>query len=308
MKTKSLGYLYLLNTIFFFSTYEVVSKMLVEKIDPFQINFIRFFIGGVILFLVILYKRDIHISKKDLYMVSVIGIINVVISMNLLQVSLYMPNARASVVAVIFSSNPIFVFAFSVLIDREKVHAYKLVGMLMGMAGIVVIFFEKLQVNLSDLKSPLLALASAVFYGLYTVIGRKSSVRIGSLKMNAYSFIIGSLVLLPMLLFFKMPTYQFDVSGIGQVLYLSVLVTGLAYWTYFKGLSIAGASKGSLVFFIKPALASVIAILLLGEIPTVNLLLGTAFIIVGIMITVNWIGFKEKFIVSMKDFVNTYRI
>ena len=36
------GYLYLLTTIFFFSTYEVVNKVIAARIDPFQINFIRF--------------------------------------------------------------------------------------------------------------------------------------------------------------------------------------------------------------------------------------------------------------------------
>jgi drug/metabolite transporter (DMT)-like permease len=283
MKQHKLGYIYLFNTVFLFSTYEVVSKTLVGKIDPFQVNFIRFFIGGLLLFLFLLWKGEVAVSKKDLLLLGLVGIINVVASMNLLQMSLYVQGAKASVAAVIFSSNPIFVFAFSALLDKEKLHAHKLLGLLLGILGILVVFLEKLDFRTLDIKSPLLALLSAVFYGLYTVIGRKASVRVGSLKMNSYSFLIGSLCLLPFLLLFKIPVISFDTSGIVQLAYLAVMVTGLAYLTYFMGLSIMGASKGSLVFFIKPALASVLAILFLKERASLNLFFGTMLILLGIV-------------------------
>ncbi|MCX7921290.1 MAG: DMT family transporter [Clostridia bacterium] len=295
MKPENKGYIFLLNTVVLFSTFEVVSKTLVGKIDPFQINFIRFFVGGLILLIFLMTKKDLYIQKKDLTLVALVGIVNVAISMNLLQLSLYVPNAKASVVAVIFSSNPIFVFAFSVLIDKEEAHIYKLAGMFVGIIGIIIIFFERLQLNGLRYTSPLLALTSAVFYGLYTVIGRKASMRVGSLKMNSYSFLIGSGILLPMFILFKIPLVEFDYSGIWQVAYLAVLVTGLAYLTYFKGLSMIGASKGSLVFFIKPVLASLIAILFLKEQPSINLFVGTILIVAGIVITIYWPLMSAKF-------------
>lgn len=295
--------MYLLNTVILFSSYEVVSKTLVGKIDPFQINFIRFFVGGLILFLFILFTGNLSIGKKDFMLVAAAGIINVAISMNLLQESLYVHNAKASVAAVIFSSNPIFVSVFSALMDKEKISLHKLLGLFLGVLGIVVIFIEKLDLHSINFKSPVLALLSAVFYGLYTVIGRKASVKIGSLKMNSYSFLIGSLVLLPFLLLRGIPVVSFDYTGIYQVAYLSLLVTGLAYLTYFKGLSAIGASKGSLVFFIKPVLASCIAILFLKEQATVSLFAGTLLILAGIVIIVYWLNMKEKIAEFCRNFV-----
>ena len=291
MKAERSGYIYLLLTVFLFSTYEVVSKTLVNKIDPFQINFIRFLIGGVILFCFLLYKSDIGVSLKDMGWLLLIGAINVALSMSLMQLSLYQPNAKASVAAVVFSSNPIFVTIFSSLIDKEKVTMNKIMGLVVGMTGIIVVFSDK--IGAAGFKSPLLALFSAIFYGLYTVMGRRLSVRVGSLKMNAYSFIGGSLVLLPFLLIFKHPVLNFDYSGIFQVMYLSVFVTGLAYLMYFKGLSILGASKGSLVFFMKPVFASLIAVVFLGEKITLNLIFGTLLIISGIGIVIYWSAIKN---------------
>lgn len=293
MKKEYIGYLHLLNTLILFSTYEAVSKTLVGRINPFQINFIRFLIGGIILFVFLLLKENLSISKKDLIWVTVLGVINVVFSMCLLQLSLYVGGARASVSAIIFSSNPIFVSIFATYADKEKITPYRLAGLLLGLAGIIVIFFDKLDFS-SNILNPLLALISAAFFGLYTVLGRKVAVRIGSLKMNSYSFLIGSAALLPILIFSKISPVDFDYSCIIQVAYISVLVTGLAYLTYFYGLSITGASKGSLIFFIKPILASVIAILFLKEPFSLNLLMGTVLIILGVLIVLYWTTFIQK--------------
>ncbi|OPZ89732.1 MAG: putative inner membrane transporter yiJE [Firmicutes bacterium ADurb.Bin419] len=282
MKSNKIGYLYLLITIILFSTYEVVGKTLVNKADPFQVNFLRFFIGGVLLFFILLLKGDIAIKPKYLGHVAVVGIINVVFSMNLLQLSLNIPNSKASVVAVIFSSNPIFVTIVAALIDRERIRLYKVVGLMFGMFGVIMISINGILSGALDLKSPLLALGSAVLYGLYTVLGGKVSSRIGSLKMNSYSFILGSLTLLPFLFFFKFPVLRFDYSATYQLIYLSLFVTGIAYLTYFMGLSVIGASKGSLVFFLKPVLATIFSVIILKEKVTLNFVFGTMLIILGI--------------------------
>ena len=288
MKSSKLGYLYIFITIIFFSTYEVVSKTLVNKVNPFQVNFLRFFIGGILLFIVLLAKGDVSIESKDLGKVLIVGIINVVLSMNLLQLSLNMPDSKASIAAVIFSSNPIFVTFFAALINKEKISLNKIVGLLFGVIGVILISLDGIKVDHINLKSPALALLSALLYGLYTVLGGKVSRKIGSLKMNSYSFLFGSLTLLPFLIIFKIPIIKFDYSATFQILYLSFFVTGIAYLTYFMGLARTGASKGSLVFFLKPVLASVFSIIILDERITSGFVLGTILIIFGITLVLYW--------------------
>lgn len=288
MKSTRLGYLYILITIVFFSTYEVVSKTLVNRVNPFQVNFLRFFIGGILLFFIVLAKGDISIEPKDLGKVTIVGIINVVLSMNLLQLSLNMPGAKASIAAVIFSSNPIFVTFFAALINKEKINLNKIIGLMFGVLGVILISLNSIKVAPVSLKSPVLALLSAILYGLYTVLGGKVSKKIGSLKMNSYSFLLGSLTLLPFLIIFKVPIIKFDYSATFHILYLSLFVTGIAYLTYFLGLTLTGASKGSLVFFLKPVLASIFSVIILGEGITSSFVLGTVLIIFGITLVLYW--------------------
>jgi drug/metabolite transporter (DMT)-like permease len=292
-RTKGVGYFNLLITLIFFSTFEVVSKTVVDRIDSYQMNFLRFFIGGLVLFVIILAKREVAITGRELLWCTGLGIINVALSMNFLQLSLYMPDAKASVSAVIFSSNPIFVCVFAALIDKEKISIQKLAGLFTGIIGILTIFYEKLGGGLPGFKSPLFALLSAVLYGLFTVLGRKVSSRIGSLKMNTYCFLTGSLAMLPLFLFTDSRMPVVDVMSIVKILYLAVFVTGVAYMAYFKGLSIVGTTNGSLVFFLKPALASLIAIMFLNEKASLNLFLGTALIIAGVVIVVRFGDIKR---------------
>jgi len=288
LKSTKLGYIYILITIVFFSTYEVVSKTLVNRVNPFQVNFLRFFIGGTLLFIVLLAKGNIAIELKDLGKVMIVGVTNVALSMNLLQLSLNIPGSKASMAAVIFSSNPIFVTLFAALINGEKINLNKIVGLVFGVSGVLLISLNGIKIAPMDLKSPVLALLSALLYGLYTVLGGKVSKKIGSLKMNSYSFLLGSLTLLPFLMFFRIPVIKFDYSATFHILYLSLFVTGIAYLTYFMGLTLTGASKGSLVFFLKPVLASIFSVIVLGESITFSFVVGTVLIIFGITLVLYW--------------------
>lgn len=283
------GYLYLLTTIFFFSTYEVVGKSIAGRIDAFQVNFIRFLVGGLILFGVAAIKKELAISRRDFALCALAGVINVVISMSLINVSLAIEGSSAAVSAVLFSCNPIFVSVFASAFDGERIGGKKIAALALGILGTVLISFNKMDISLQSLASPALAVLSAVFFGFYTVLGKKISVRTGSLRMNAWAFTTGSLILLVFLVLTKRPVVRFDHAIAGRVVYLSIFVTGLAYLSYFKGLAIAGAGKGSLVFFLKPVLATAFAFVFLGE--RINLLVcaGIALVLAGI-----WIAFGSR--------------
>jgi drug/metabolite transporter (DMT)-like permease len=282
------GYLHLVTTIFFFSTYEVVNKVIATRIDPFQVNFIRFLSGGLILLAVAAIKRELAVSARDFALCALAGIVNVVISMSLINLSIAAEGASAAIVAVLFSCNPVFVSVFASLFDGERVGGRKVASLVLCVAGTVLISFDKIGGGPQSLVSPALAVLSAISFGFYTVLGKRISVRTGSLRMNAWAFTTGSLVLLAFLAITKRPIARFDPSIVGWVAYLSVFVTGLAYLAYFKGLSIAGAGRGSLVFFLKPVLATALAFAFLGERVGPVVYAGIALILAGI-----WVSFAR---------------
>lgn len=279
------GYFYLFLTVLFFSTYEVVGRTLTNLVNPYQLNFVRFFIGGLILLPIALKNiksKNIRMTWQDFLLLVLIGLTNVVFSMSFLQLGINMTSASLS--AVIFSSNPLFVMIVASFVLGEKLNSTKIYGLILGIIGLVIVFYKQLNVGGNHLVGIILLVLSSITYGIYTVIGKKFTVKYDSVVMNSFSFIIGSLMLLPILLYNKYPVFNLPLKAIPQMLYLTVFVTGIAYYTYFLGLSSVNTGVGSMVFFAKPVLASIIASIFLSEKITIQLVIGTIVILIGILI------------------------
>ncbi|NLB53406.1 MAG: EamA family transporter, partial [Syntrophomonadaceae bacterium] len=225
-ENRKLGYFSLALTVLLFSTLEFVSKTITYDIDPLQINFLRFLAAGLLILPFTLSsasKKQIHLSRQDFINLAVLGIVNVTISVSLLHVSL--KYANASLVAVLFCTNPIFANIFDYLIYRKNLTPIKVVGLFLGTAGMVVIFYTEIFMQSADLWGIITALLSACSYGLYIVLAKTTSDKLGGLIVNCYSFIIGALFLMPVLLVLKIPLFSFDVSVLPQMLYITLMLT-----------------------------------------------------------------------------------
>lgn len=286
--SRSIGLACLVITILLFSTFEVVSKFLSPHMNPLQITFTRFVIGGAVLLPFALYRmKRIHLvlSKTDFIYIGMLGFINIVVSMGLIQLGLVYTNA--SVCAVLFSVNPLFVVLFAKPMLGERITINKSIGLFLGLSGVTILFFESLSRKTSTVYGLLLISGAALFFALYTVMGKKviNERGIDSLVVTAFSFLIGSIFLVPVQLLLRSPMFP-DVSAvIPHLLYMSIAITGIAYVLYFEGLSRLEAGAGSMLYFAKPAIASVLAIIVLHERPGINLFIGIAVIAAGILIS-----------------------
>lgn len=283
---KTVGVLCLILTILLFSTFEVTSKTLSPHLGPTQITFTRFLIGGLVLLpfaLLRLRRKHIRLTARDFGKFAVLGIVNIVVSMGLIQLGLVYTNA--SVCAVLFSINPLFVTLFARFILGERITAQKIIGLSLGILGIVVLFVDSLAQKTSTALGLGLILASSVCFSFYTVLGKKIITKdVDSLIVTTFSFLIGSVAMLPVQLALGVPLFPDVAPVVPQLLYMSVIVTGLAYVTYFEGLSRLEAGAGSTLYFAKPALAALLAALILHERVGANLVVGIVVIAAGIFI------------------------
>jgi drug/metabolite transporter (DMT)-like permease len=290
---KNKGSIYLALTILFFSTYEVVGRTVAGRIDPLQLNFFRFLFGGLILLpLAIsdLKRKEIKLVWKDFVYLLLLGMLQVGVSMNLLQYGINL--TKANLAAVIFSANPLFVAVSAALWLGESLNGKKALGLLLGLCGVAITFAGGGQNGGAYYTGVICLVLSALTFGIYTAVGKKITLRVGSLTMNSLCFILGSIALFPVLLVRHLPIFFFQPVVWPQVFYLTVFVTGLAYYSYFLGLSMVDTSLGSMVFFIKPLLASVLAAIFLGEKVSLQLALGTVLVLVSIYIVQHSIKVK----------------
>lgn len=287
-------YLYLLLTLIFFSSIEVFSVFIKDGIHPITLTVLRFLIGGLTLLPSALWvqkKRGIRLVKKDFLAFSALGVLVSGISMGALQISVFM--GRASTTAILISANPVFVALFSMLLFKEKLTSQRIATLILGVIGICFISFSPGQGDTT--LGIVLGVFASITFAIYTVFNKKKCEEIPSIVTVAYSFFLGSLISLPFT-FLLQDGWKLSLTPKGWLvlIYLGMFVTGWAYFFYFKAMENLTASVGSLVFFVKPIVSSLMAYFLLNDLVTGKKIVGVILILIALSLPNLQKRFKKR--------------
>lgn len=294
-----MGYAYIILTAVIFSTMEITGKLAVG-LNPIQLNFLRFVIGGLILLpsaVKAIKTRGIKLKKDDFYYFLGAGFLCVVVSMSLFQLAI--TYTKASTVAIIFSTNPVFTVLFAYIVLKEELNRGTVISILLSLIGI---FFILNPFGTSgDMKGIVLSILSAITFSMYSVMGKMRSGKYGSIALNCITFLIGDFIMLVIILISKLSAVRSMINPDGNLnfmsnipifsgingnniiplIFLGIVVTGLGYMFYFLAMDATSATTASVVFFIKPALAPILALIILGEKIPLNTVAGIALILIG---------------------------
>lgn len=97
---------------------------------------------------------------------------------------------------------------------------------------------------------------------------------------------------IPILLVKGIPIFYIPQEALFRVLYAGVFLSGIAYITYMEALKILTASKGAMVFFLKPVIASLLAVIFLGESLSFKTAAGMLLVLSGIFINFSKINLR----------------
>jgi drug/metabolite transporter (DMT)-like permease len=284
-------YAAILITIILFSTVEVATKRIVFNIDPIYLAFLRYIISGVIIMGIGI--KDIKLRKikiKEFGGVVLTGIIGITVAIGLFHTSLlYIEAAKG---AVIFSLNPVFSAIFAYVLLNEKLNKSTLVGMAVGFIGVYIVSFGFETIKFSSIKGPGLMLLSAVFFSCYIVLSKKYVKIYGKFTATGIIFISGAICYIPLIKSYKITEFS---KTFPVVLYLAIFATGVAYICYFYGLSHISVAAGSSMFYLKPVIATILAVVYLKESLQIEFYIGVVVIFIGLGIALFYNKLKEKF-------------
>lgn len=296
---EKVGTLALFLAIVLFSTVEIASKAIAERavIDPYAMVFIRFFTTGVVLLAISLpgYLRSgRRLGWHDLGIFTLTGVIGITLSISLFHAAILMfENASSS--AVVFSGNALFTTVLARFINRETWTWRKWVAVTLGLGGISMFIFESGTPTRSAIYAILTMCMSAFAFSLSICITKRVVARYGAMLFMGCSSLIGSLLTLPMVIIRRPENAMAEIlSVVPLLLYMALIVTALAYFLYYYGLSHCTAFKASMVFFLKPVFACYLSWLILGEKLNAWTLTGTALIIFSLSLTLPYGARKKK--------------
>jgi drug/metabolite transporter (DMT)-like permease len=192
------------------------------------------------------------------------------------------PAGRASLVA---SMQPMFVFLFSALVWGEKVTPLKIGGLLVSLAGAVLVLSqgEPGRLFAQGLNSgDLWILGCAVSWVVYTLLGRTVMGKMPAVAATAYSTWIGTLGLVGYAALQPVPEAPWSATVWLASAFLGLGGTTLAFLLYLKGIGQIGPSRASIFINLVPVFGVVLSSLFLGEAISGATLLGGAIVIAGV--------------------------
>jgi drug/metabolite transporter (DMT)-like permease len=178
---------------------------------------------------------------------------------------------------------PIFVTLFSAWFLKEPIAPRKYLGIAIVLVGIAILVGFEPEINQRMLIGDGLALISAITFGLYSVIGRSQRTRYPLLTYAFATYGVAGLSLLPAALASWTPA-GYGLRQVGALFVAGALPLGLGHTLYNAAVRRTHATYINLIATQEVTGGVLLGMLILGQTPTVNSLVGAAVTLVGIAV------------------------
>jgi drug/metabolite transporter (DMT)-like permease len=195
----------------------------------------------------------------------------------------------SSVVAGLFNgATPLFVLVAVLLaFPEEHPNRERITGLGVGFAGVALVLGPWRNLGSNQLVGDLACAGAAACYGLgfpYTrryLAGRPES----GVALAAGQLVCATLILGLLAPFARAPTTDIGLDGLGSLLALGVLGSGIAYVLNYRIVRAAGSTTASMVTYLVPVFSTILGVLVLRESLHWNEPVGAAVLIGGIAIS-----------------------
>jgi drug/metabolite transporter (DMT)-like permease len=260
----------------------VAGKIGVTDCPPLILLAGRFSLAGILILGASAFRRGgLQLSWREAAIFAILGVANNALYLGLGYTGL--KSVSAGLGGLIVSANPVFTTALAALFLGEVLTWRKVVGLLLGIAGVAFIVWHRMSVGTDSLHGILFTLASlaSIVAGtiLFKLFAPKGSLWIG----NGIQNLAAGIVLTPIA--FTFADIGEIVPSVRLVLAFSFLVLGgsiLAYFLWFHLLKVCGATAASAYHFLMPPLGMLFAWLVLDEHVAFRDLLGIVPVALGI--------------------------
>jgi drug/metabolite transporter (DMT)-like permease len=260
----------------------VAGKIGVTDCPPLILLAARFSLAGILILGTSAFSREgWQLSFREVAIFAILGVANNALYLGLGYTGL--KSVSAGLGGLIVSANPVFTAALAALFLGEALTWRKVVGLLLGIAGVAFIVWHRMSVGTDSLNGILFTLASlaSIVAGtiLFKLFAPKGSLWIG----NGIQNLAAGIALTPIA--FTFAETSEIVPSLRLALAFAFLVLGgsiLAYFLWFNLLKVCGATAASAYHFLMPPLGMLFAWLVLGEHLSLRDLLGIVPVALGI--------------------------
>lgn len=267
----------------------LIAKTLTQNIEPPVVLLFRVMIVCIVFALYFLFrggKGIKKIDKEDYPLFLILGFVNIPVNQFLFLQS--MEYTSAPNVSLAYSLTPAFVFIIAFFFMKERTSYKKIIGIILAIAGTIIVLAErKFDFNSESFFGDILALMAAMSWAVYTVLGKKITMKYGAIYSTFVSMFIGFIMYLPIfaLLPEKIELEKFTTVNWLQIFYLGAITSGVGYATWYWVLGKMDASKVSVFNNFQPILTALMTFLLFGDVVSMYFVVGGILVLAGVYLT-----------------------
>ncbi|HCB02266.1 MAG TPA: hypothetical protein DEP19_07770 [Anaerolineae bacterium] len=263
-------------------------EIVIRELNPitlvaFRVLFGLLFVGAV----VIIQKVQLPRTFKEWLPLFVLGLTNIAIPFFLISWGqIYIESGVASILD---ATVPLFtILASHFLLDDDKITTPKVLGLLVGFIGVVVLMLKDIGAGTNTLLGQLAVILACVFYAASSIIARKTTEDTPALLRSVGSLVSATVVMWIAAFVFegpiKIPTLPITWIALA---WLGILGSGLAFVMLFYLIHEIGPTRTTMVTYLFPLGGVTLGVIFLNEPLTWQIVTGAVLIILSLVIA-NW--------------------
>ena len=255
-------------------------KIALRELDPIVVVFARVGIAAAILLPVAAYRKVLRQVRERWFVVAALACVQIVGPF--LLIGYGEQHISSSLTSLLIAADPLLVVLFALRFDQsERVSGLRLIGLLVGMGGVVVLLGLDVGGDEQRLLGAVFVLLAAAGYAASALLIKRPTIAaLPSLGVVTIMCVTATIVLLPLAVT-RLPGKIPNLEVIVSLLVLGFICTALAYLLFFALVAEVGASRGTVITYVNPAVAAFLGVTLLGESLNAAIIVGFLLIIVG---------------------------
>lgn len=262
------------------------SKEAVRQMPPMQMVGIRQIIAGLAYVLFFVFKGDPLPRKKDWWPIVLLSFLNFLLSNGLATWGVkYTSAGLSAIIAAIFPLWLVIVLTFQ---DKQKLPSRAWFGMLLGFAGILIVFYDHLQ----DLFNPefilgiVMALTASLTWAYGTIFIKKFASDFNPYHSIGWQMLLSgvtvSLIAIPTGQ--TIPWSEVSLYTWSAIMFLVIVSSIIAFLAYIYVLQKLPTGIVALYAYINPIVAVIVGSLFFDEVLTVWMMTGALVTLAGVYI------------------------
>jgi len=251
--------------------------LVIDGLEPLQIVSIRMILAAIFIAPFFMLKMKKYSFYDHGFSILLIGILNTALPFTLFSYASL--SLGAGSLSILQATVPILTALILFSLYKGEFSYFKLIGVLIGLFGL---FFLVGPSGNLDLFSSMLCVIASLSYAIAGVYLSKTPSSMSNSFIGMGSIIVGAIVLSPFLFFYSDRIYEISSISWLYLALLGVINTSLAYVLFIKLIKRIGPINASFVTYLVPVSSIFLGIVVLDEILTTSMIIGTALIFLGV--------------------------